>query len=297
MSSIIETAGAAPGTHRLEGRVEMKKGWIVIVLCGLAAAQAPQLLAQFTAEELAQRPQWEEFLATAKEIAQQQITGAEAVTSPWKLTLQLGDVTHNALWKNARGRMGGYIEGWQYEIADYRLDKYLGLDMVPPTVERRFRGDPGSCQLWVTDTMSLKEKEEKKIKTPPRWVFGWNRSTYLQRFWDNLIANEDRHQNQILLTKDWRMILIDHSRSFRTSKKFTEKLIYTEKHPEGPKLMSQLPRVLVEKTKALTFDSIRGVVGDTLTDEEIKDVLLRRDLILKEIDKLIKKNGESEVLY
>ena len=109
MSSIIETAGAAPGTHRLEGRVEMKKGWIVIVLCGLAAAQAPQLLAQFTAEELAQRPQWEEFLATAKEIAQQQITGAEDVTSPWKLTLQLGDVTHNALWKNARGRMGGYI--------------------------------------------------------------------------------------------------------------------------------------------------------------------------------------------
>ena len=275
----------------------MKKGWIVLVLCGLAAAQAPQLLAQLTAEEQAQRPQWEEFLKTAKVIGEQQITGAEAVTSPWKLTLQLGDVTHNALWKNARGRMQGYIEGWQYEISAYRLDNYLGLNMVPPTVERRFREDAGSCQFWITDTISLKEKEAKNIKTPPRWVFSWNRAIYLQRFFDNLIANEDRHQNQILITKDWRMILIDHSRSFRTSKKFTEKLIYTEKHPEGPKIMSELPRALVEKIKALTFESIKGIVGDYLTDEEIKDVLIRRDLILAEIDKLIKKNGESAVLY
>lgn len=275
----------------------MKKGWIVLVLCGLAAAQAPQLLAQLTAEEQAQRPQWEEFLKTAKVIGEQQITGAEAVTSPWKLTLQLGDVTHNALWKNARGRMQGYIEGWQYEISAYRLDNYLGLNMVPPTVERRFREDAGSCQFWITDTISLKEKEAKNIKTPPRWVFSWNRAIYLQRFFDNLIANEDRHQNQILITKDWRMILIDHSRSFRTSKKFTEKLIYTEKHPEGPKIMSELPRALVEKIKALTFESIKGIVGDYLTDEEIKDVLIRRDLILAEVDKLIKKNGESAVLY
>ena len=275
----------------------MKKGWIVLVLCGLAAAQAPQLLAQLTAEEQAQRPQWEEFLKTAKVIGEQQLTGAEAVTSPWKLTLQLGDVTHNALWKNARGRMQGYIEGWQYEISAYRLDNYLGLNMVPPTVERRFREDAGSCQFWITDTISLKEKEAKNIKTPPRWVFSWNRAIYLQRFFDNLIANEDRHQNQILITKDWRMILIDHSRSFRTSKKFTEKLIYTEKHPEGPKIMSELPRALVEKIKALTFESIKGIVGDYLTDEEIKDVLIRRDLILAEVDKLIKKNGESAVLY
>jgi len=275
----------------------MKKGLIVLFLCGLAAAQAPRLLAQLTPEEQAQRPQWEEFMKTAKVIGEQQLTGAEAVTSPWKLTLQLGDVTHNALWKNAHGRMQGYIEGWQYEIAAYLMDRALDLNMVPPTVERRFHEDRGSCQYWISDTMSLKEKEAKNIKTPPRWVLSWNRAIYLQRFWDNLIANEDRHQNQILITKDWRMILIDHSRSFRSSKKFTEKLIYTEKHPEGPKLMSELPRAIVEKIKALTFDGIKGVVGDYLTDEEIKSVLVRRGLILAEVDKLIKKNGESEVLY
>jgi hypothetical protein len=270
---------------------------VILVLCGLAAVQAPRLLAQFTAEELALREQQEEFLKTAEVVGKEHLGGSEAVTNPWKLTLNKGDLTHNALWKNASGRMQGYIEGWQYEIAAYLLDKSLGLNMVPPTVERRFQGDRGSCQYWMDNCISLKEKEAKNIKTPPRFVFNWNRAIYLQRFFDNLIANEDRHQNQILITKDWRMILIDHSRSFRTSKKFTEKLIYTEKHPEGPKIMSELPRALVEKIKAWTFESIKGVVGETLTDEEIKDVLLRRDLILKEIDKLVKKNGESAVLY
>jgi hypothetical protein len=276
---------------------KMKKGLIVLVLCGLAAVEAPRLLAQFTAGELAEQAQWEDFLKTAQIIGQKQLTGEEAVTNPWVLTLKKGDITHRALWKNAEGRQKGYIEGYQWEIAAYLLDRFIGLNMVPPTVERRFQENRGSCQYWIDDCITLKEKEEKKIKTPSYKVFPMNRSIYLQRFWDNLIANEDRHQNQILLTKDWRMILIDHSRSFRTSKKFTEKLIYSEKHPEGPKLMSELPRALVEKVKALTHESIKAAVGEYLTDEEIKAVLIRRDLILAEIDKLIKKNGEDQVLY
>jgi len=275
---------------------KMKRGMIVLVLCGLAAVEAPRLLAQFTPEEVAQREQWEDFLKTATVTGEKQLVGEEAVTSPWKLTLQKGDITHNALWKNAQGRMHGYIEGWQYEIAAYLLDKLLGLNMVPPTIERRFHEDLGSCQYWMDDTMSLKTRDEKKIKMPSYKIFPWNRATYLQRFWDNLINNVDRHMNQILITKDWRMILIDHSRSFRDSPT-SKKLIYTEKHPEGPKLMSQLPRAIVEKIKALTFDGIKSVVASYLTDGEITNILLRRDLILAEIDRLIKKNGESEVLY
>jgi hypothetical protein len=252
---------------------------------------------QFIPEELAQRAKWEAFLETAEVVGSKQLTGAEAVTSPWVLTLKLGDVTHRGLWKNAQGRMGGFWEGWSYEIAAYRLDKHLGLGMVPPTVERRYRGDRGSCQLWVDDCMSLKDKEAKGIKTPEVKVPGWNRAVYLQRLFDNLIANEDRHTNQILITPDWRMVLIDHSRSFRTSSRFTKGLLYSAKNPEGPKLMSELPRALVEKIKALDFATIRSAVGDYLTDEEIRAVLIRRDLILAEIDRLVKVNGEDKVFY
>jgi hypothetical protein len=274
---------------------KVKKGLVALVLFSLAAVQAPPLLAQFTAEELAQREQWEDFLRTATLEAQRQMAGSEAVTSPFVLTLKKGDITHNALWKNAQGRMQGFIEGWQYEIAAYLMDKLIGLNMVPPTVERRKDGERGSCQYWV-DGITLKDREERKIKMPSYKIFYWNRSTYLQRFWDNLIDNDDRHQNQILITKDWRMILIDHSRSFRDSKT-SKKLIYTEKHREGPKLMSELPRAIVEKAKTLTFDNIKSAVGDYLSDGEIRNILFRRDLILAEIDKLIKKNGESQVLY
>lgn len=257
-----------------------------------------QAYAQFTEEEVAERDKWEEFLKTAEIVGQEQpFSDREAVTKPWKLTLEKEGITKNALWKNCEGRMKGFVENWRWEIAAYLLDKHLGLNMVPPTVEKRFQDDLGSCQLWVDAMMSLKEKYEKDIKTPSYKVFHWNRALYLQRAFDNLIANEDRHQNQYLITDDWRMILIDHSRSFRTSGKYAKKLIYDENYKEGPFLMKQLPRAFVEKLKALDAGSLKAVVGDYLTDKEIEYVLIRRDLIIDWLDKYIKKQGEENVLY
>lgn len=257
-----------------------------------------QSMAQFTPEEVVEREKWEEFLKTAEIVGQDQPFGRrEAVTKPWVLTLEKDGITRKALWKDAEGRMKGYIENWRWEIAAYRLDKYLGLNMVPPTVEKRFRGDRGSCQLWIDTWISLKDKYEKDIDVPSYKVFYWNRALYLKRAFDNLIANEDRHQNQMLVTKDWRMILIDHSRSFRTKKKFTKKLIYDENYREGPRLMKQLPREFVEKLKSLNFEVIKEVVGEYLTDKEIEAVLARRDLIIEWLDKRIQKMGEDQVLY
>jgi hypothetical protein len=275
----------------------MKKRLVILGLALLALGVNFRALAQFTPEEVAERAKWEEFLAAAEIVGQEQLSGPGAVTNPWKLTLKQGDITRNALWKNISGRPKGYIDSWKYEVAAYRMDKLIGLNMVPPTIEKRFHEERGSCQLWIDAWMTLKKIKEQKIKTPSIKIFYWNRALYLQRAFDNLIGNEDRHQANYLFMPDWRLILIDHSRSFRTSKKFTKELIYTEKHPEGPMLMSELPRALVEKIKALTFESIKNAVGEYLTDEEINAVLTRRDLILQEIDRLIKKNGEENVLY
>ena len=277
----------------------MKNANVLLIACLAAGAllSAAPAAAQFLPDDLARRAEWEDFLRTAEVVESEQITGRDAVTSPWILTLRKGDLTHRALWKNAEGRMGGFWEGWQYEVAAYLIDKHLGLGLVPPTVERRKGDQRGSCQLWVDDCMSLKEREAKKIKMPPAKVFFWNRATYMQRLWDNLIANEDRHMNQILITPDWRMILIDHSRSFRTAGKFTKSLIYTAKHPEGPKLMSELPRALVEKVGALDFETLKAAAEGYLSDEEVRAVVARKGLILKEIDRLIQVNGEDKVLY
>jgi hypothetical protein len=253
------------------------------------------LLAQFTPEEVAERPKWEEFLLNANLVKEKQIL-SEAVTNPWRITLELNGVTSDALWKNPEGRMKGYIEGWKFEIAAYLFDKHLGLNMVPPTVERRFHNNRGSCQLWVIAKMTMKDKVEGKIKTPPIKVFYYNRALNLQRFFDNLIGNEDRHQNNYLITEDWRILLIDHSRTFRTGKDWTTKIPYGEKNKEGL-VLKEMSKELFEKTKALTFEEIKGFVGDNLNDEEINAVLARRDLIVEHINKLVEKNGEANVLY
>jgi hypothetical protein len=253
--------------------------------------------AQLLPGELADEAKWGEFLKTAPVTAAEQFRSSEAVANPYKLTLEKDGASHVGLWKNIDKIEMARPDCWRYEIAAYRMDRLLGLNMIPLTVERSYKENRGSIQLWEENQFSLKTKNDQKIGVPPRYTFHWNRAIYLQRAFDNLIANEDRHANNILITQDWRMILIDHSRSFRTSKKFTDKLIYTEKHPEGPKLMKELPRVFVEKLKALTAASIKEVVGEFLEEDEIKAILLRRELILAEIDRLIKKNGAENTLY
>lgn len=261
-------------------------------------ALAIPALPQFTPAELAERPEWEEFLRTAKIINSVQPWGKrEAVTKPWELTLEKDGIVEKALWKDAKGRMSGYSENWQWEIAAYRLDKYLGVNMVPSTVEKRFEGKRGSCQLY-TGAMDMKQKMLNKIKTPSHRIPHLNRAYYIQRAFDNLIANEDRHQANFRLTDDFRLILINHSRSFRTSKKFTAKLIYDEKNKANPTfIMKELPRTFVEKLKTLNPDLIKEVVGEYLTDKEIECVLIRRDLIMAWLDKRIKDVGEDKVLY
>jgi len=277
----------------------MKKRLIIFFGLVIVLGFSFQSLAQFTKEELTDREKWEEFLKTAEIVGQDQpFDKREAVTDPWVLTLEKDGVKNDAIWKDVEGRQKGFFENWRWEIAAYRLDKHLSLNMVPPTVERRFQGNRGSCQLWVESKMSLKKKFEDKVKTPSIKIFYWNRAFYKARAFDNLIANEDRHQNQTLITEDWRMILIDHSRSFRTAKKFTKKLIYDEKNKEGPTfIMKELPRALYEKIKSLNAEVIKNAVGEYLTDKEIEAVLIRKDLIVKWVENRIKKMGEDKVLY
>jgi hypothetical protein len=281
----------------MEG-MEMRKIGLVflsVAVLGLGSG----LMAQFSAAELADFDKWEDFLRTAKVVNQEQLAGALAVTNPWVLTLEKDGVQRKAVWKNVFGeRVGGFKETWKGEIAAYRLSRHLGLDMVPPTVEREFKGDRGSCQLWVDSWNTMETIRKQKLNPPGLKVNPFYKSLYLQRAFDNLISNEDRHLRNYLILEDWRMILIDHSRSFRTTKKFTTKLIYDENYKEGPKfIMAELPRAFVEGLKALTPEAVRTAVGEYLTDEEIAATMARRDLIMAWLDKRIAELGENKVLY
>jgi hypothetical protein len=275
------------------------KAFLAIFLLSFLGA-AYCALAQFTPQEIAQREYWEDFLKTADIIKSEPI--GEGVTKPWRLYLKKGDVEKRAAWKNPSGTMLGFWEGWQYEIAAYRLDKLLGLNMISPTIEREFNGKKGALSLWADIKFSLLDIQERGIKIPDSVLEQVDNMKYITRLWACLIANDDVTQQNVLYTEDWRTILIDNSRSFRSSGEFTEKLMYgahgIKTTGDGrPILFRRIPRWLFEKIKTLDLASIKQAVGPYLTDKEAEAIIARKKLILDEIAEMIKQNGEDKVLY
>jgi len=277
----------------------MRRKVFLTIALFILASQGYVVKGQFTSAEIAQRQEIEEFLKTAEIVSSADIP--EGVTKPTRIYLKKGDVERSGAWKNPKGMQKGYLEGWQYEIAAYEIDKLLELNLIPPTVEREFKGKSGSLQFWVESEFSELAVFEQKIGIPRSKFYKKENMKYITRAFDSLIGNDDRTQQNILYTKDWRMILIDHSRSFRSSKKYTKKLMYgakgLKKVGDRPMLFRRLPRAFVEKVKALNYDDIKNAVGPYLEEKEIKAILLRKELLLKEIEEMVKEQGEDKVLY
>jgi len=284
-----------PHGNKSARRGKMKKHIILVSFLFIFLGFNLQSAAQFTPEELAERAKWEEFLKTAEIIDAKEI--GTGVNKPFRLFLKEGEIENSGCWKNPRGKTQGRIEGWQYEIAAYEMDKLLELNMVAPTVERRYKGKRGSLQLWCTFENTLLDVMEDKIPMPQEKLDHLNKMKYVARAFDSLIANDDRTQENIFYTKDWRMLLPDHSQSFRSGKEYEKQLMFGKNGIKGTKLIRQLPRAFVEKVKDLDFESIKAAVGPYLTDKEIKAVLKRKELLLKEIDEMIKEKGEDKFLY
>lgn len=266
------------------------------VAAGLCLALVPAR-AQFTSAELTERPVWEAFLREAEIVERVQMGLEEGVTRPWKLTLRRGDVVRHALWKDPSGVRGGFWEGWKYEIAAYALDKLLGLGLVPPTVEKAMDGRPGSCQLWIEDTERYYDLLAARRDLDAFRTEAWAKVGYLAQFFDDLAGNSDRHVRNVLVRPDRRAVLIDHSRAFRTTRSFVKDIPFSSKNVPPANLMRKLPRDLVARTRGLTEAGLREALGGLLTDEEIRAVLARREILLAEVKRICESFGEADVLY
>ncbi len=258
------------------------------------------LAAQFTPQEIARRDDVERFLLSA-EIVDSAPVG-EGVTRPVRLTLRADGVDRRAIWKNVTTAPGEVPDEWRFEVAAYRMDKLLDLGMVPPTVEREFRGAKGSLQLWVDTAFSLLNVAEKNIPIPEAARAAAEERKYLTRAFDSLIANEDRTQQNVRYTADWRTILIDHSRAFRSDPGSFRTLYFgrhgTKKNAEGrPFLIRRLPRTFADKLGALTLEGVRAAEGSYLTEAEVRAVMARRDLLLREIEESMRESGGGGFLY
>ena len=269
-----------------------------------ATAPLPPPGRQYKADALAQREAWERFLETA-EIVKSELIG-EGVTNPWKLVLRRGDVEKKAAWKGTTG-----LQEWRFEIAAYRLDKLIGLNMLPPAVEREFNKKQGALILWADSHTSLLKliednvkarKEGRKEEPSPEFEAVIAQGKYATRIWDCLVANEDRTQENILYTDDWRTLLIDHSFAFRSEGEYAKRLVFgrngIKKTENGdPILIKQAPRALVERIRALDASAVRKAVGPYLNDREIAAVVARSKLLVAEIEEMARQIGESKFYF
>ena len=150
-------------THAFPKGRPMKRDLLVAAI-GLAAlplrAQAPAPAAPAAATPVVETQpngskvwigryaEFEEFLRTAPVERVDKIP--VGVTKPERGFFAPGGIAGSAAVKHLpMGQRAGFWEAYKSEIAAYQLDRLLGLDMVPPTVERRVGSDLASVQLWV----------------------------------------------------------------------------------------------------------------------------------------------------
>lgn len=238
----------------------------------------------------------EEFLRNGKVLEIEEI--GSGITRPKKVLLEWNGETRKAAFKNValthgRHRMpdGGYglsfTDQFRYERAAYLLDRHLGLHMVPVVVLREIEGEPGALIQWVSGAVNEMDRRNQELNPPdPATLI---RQRDVMKIFDALIRNEDRNlSNELITTDDWRLHLIDHSRSFRVTKKLTEGF---DDEPVS------LPRGLYEKLKSLELDPLRELLGELLSTARIKAILARRDRLVKKIDQDRKEYGDEFVFH
>lgn len=95
------------------------------------------------------------------------------------------------------------------EVLAYQMDQRLGLNLVPETVESSIPVNGvmkhGSLQRWAEDV-----RPGLSLRASPRAS-----ELEKQSFFDYLIRNIDRHQNNYLVAGNGQVVSIDHGVSFR----------------------------------------------------------------------------------
>ena len=222
--------------------------------------------------------EFEEFLKTARSVREERVP--IGVTEPTRVFLEPGGLAESAIAKALRPSLeSGYFESYQSEIAAYELDKLLGLDMVPPTVERPFMGRPASAQLWVENAVQLSDLQDEGERAPN--TLDWLRQVRRWRVFINLVANIDPNEGNNLVVRDpnWQLVLVDHSRAFTNDTRMIMDMNYVD-------------RPFFERLKALNEEMLEEKVSPLILDGS-RSLLRRRDAIVEHFEKLAEEKGDA----
>ena len=219
----------------------------------------------------------EAFLLKARVVRTRR--AGKGVTDSIRATLSDGTLTHDAQiqtvdefkasFTTPKGTERNFRDSWTYNIAAYRLDRLIGLHMVPVSVSRTWNSQRAAFTWWVDDVMMDEGGRMKQNLQPPR-TDCWVEQMHLLRVFDELIENTDRNLGNVLITTGWRIWAIDHTRAFRRSAT-----------PPNLAGLARIDRGVLDRLNALDFPTLQKEIGRYLADAEIRFLLSRRDAIVK----------------
>ena len=175
-----------------------------------------------------------------------------------------GDHAVKAIFTRRRGR------GFYPDAAAYKLDRMLGLDMVPVSVRREVDGKDGTVQFLPPKIMD--EGERSAAGRGARATCPLPEQFMAMYVFDVLVYNEGRTMERMIYdTRSWDLMLLEHERAFATKK-------------GRPRHLSAAPIEISDGWKValgeLTDDVLNARLGDVLDAKRIRALATRRDEIL-----------------
>ncbi len=178
-----------------------------------------------------------------------------------------GNRTVQALFRASPRRKGA-----DTELAAYRLDRLLRLDMVPVTVSREVDGKQGTLQFLPenTQTENVRAGSGRGGNARCPLTRQWN-SAYI---FDALIYNSSRAPSTMVYDmSDWQLMLMGHPNAFGTKTSRPSYLKSTQLEITG---------TWVDALKSLTDEVLTEQLGDVLDERRITALESRRDSLLSE---------------
>ncbi len=274
------------------GRVRLLV-WTVALVVGTSALAGAQPAPAASAARLDRAAQ-AEFLRTAKVIKSRQLSSG--VTSPFRLTLSDGTVTHDAAFQSvferqtradfgAKGVELNFVDSHHFNLAAFTLAGMLGLeDMMPVTVHRSWNGKEGTITWWIDDAFDERTRRKDKLEAPNK--LAWAHQMHKMRVFAVLVGDTDRNLGNVLITPDWKLWMIDFTRAFRLNE--------TLKYPQD---LSLVDRRLLAALRGLDPATVKKATAHCLTPFEAEAMMTRRDVLVAHFDALVKQKGPGVVLY